>query len=270
MIGRIKRRMLVRTRYRRLREQSRALGGWGRLLRYHAQRLRERVGSGTGDLRLVHARGSVAARRGTTDLAVFEQVFLHESYGVLGDPPGVGLVLDCGANVGYSAAYMLSRWPNARIIAVEPDPDNFALLRRNLAPFGGRVTALQAGIWSHTCGLVMAESAYRGGGAWARQVRDAAPGEVAELRGVDIGSLLATSGYDRVSVLKMDIEGAECVVFSADCAWLDRVDLLAIELHDDTSFGPCSELFQRAMRGRGFAISQSGELTICRREDRPG
>jgi FkbM family methyltransferase len=274
MIGRIKRALLIRTRFRRLRHQARTLGGWGRILRYRAEVLRRRLHAGTGDARLRHARGSVVVRRGTTDLAVFAQVFIDEGYREVGAAiragADVGLVIDCGANVGYSAAYMLSRWPRATMIAVEPDPDNFAVLRQNLAPFAARATAVQAGVWSHSCGLVMADSDYRGGGAWARQVREARPGEPAQLSGADVGSLLAESGHDRISVLKMDIEGAECVVFSAGCCWLDRVDVMAIELHDDTVFGRCSEVFQRAVEGRGFAITRWGELTICRRERSDG
>jgi hypothetical protein len=66
--------------------------------------------------------------------------------------------------------------------------------------------------------------------------------------------------------LKMDIEGAEAVVFGAlDISWLDRVDNIAIELHHDTAFGNASGIFSSAIAKRGFATSRCGELTICRR-----
>jgi FkbM family methyltransferase len=41
-------------------------------------------------------------------------------------------VMDVGANVGLFSAYVLSRWPDARILAFEPDPANAALLRRTI------------------------------------------------------------------------------------------------------------------------------------------
>jgi FkbM family methyltransferase len=215
---------------------------------------------------LIHPIG---VRHGTSDLSVFRQVFVKNEYGCLDDLPDVGLVLDCGANVGYSAAYFLSRFPTCKVVAVEPDPGNFAALTRNLAPYGDRVTSIQAGVWSHTTGLVLAAETFRDGGEWARQVRPCKPGEAADFRGVDVGTLLADSGYDRISLLKMDIEGAEAVAFSENWQpWLGRVDAIAIELHDDSSFGPATDVFHRAIAGQGFDVTHCGERTVCRRPNR--
>jgi hypothetical protein len=79
--------------------------------------------------------------------------------------------------------------------------------------------------------------------------------------------VLAQSGHDRISILKIDIEGAEHAVFSAPnvASWLPLVDCLVIELHDDTHFGPCTEVFQRAIADQPFDVSHVGELTVCRR-----
>lgn len=65
----------------------------------------------------------------------------------------------------------------------------------------------------------------------------------------------------------MDIEGAEAIVFSAHYEnWLHLVDNIAIELHDDTSFGIASDIFHQACKGR-FQFSSSGELIIARHTD---
>jgi hypothetical protein len=82
---------------------------------------------------------------------------------------------------------------------------------------------------------------------------------------VDIATLLEGSGHQRISLLKVDVEVAEAVIFAEDFqSWLDKVDAIAIELHDDTTFGNGSEVFFAAIRGRNFHMSHSGELTICR------
>jgi FkbM family methyltransferase len=216
-----------------------------------------------------HPRQAVhplAIRCDTSDLSVFRQIFVRREYGCLDDLPDVRLVIDCGANVGYSSAYFLSRFPNCRVVAVEPDPGNFAMLQRNLSPYGGRVRLVRAGVWSHTVGLVMSQDPYRDGREWSKQVRLCRPGEEPDFEGVDIGSLLSASGCGRVSLLKMDIEGAEAVVFSDNYQpWLPSVDAIAVELHDDSCFGQASEVFYSAIGGPGFQVSRSGELTICRR-----
>jgi hypothetical protein len=62
----------------------------------------------------------------------------------------------------------------------------------------------------------------------------------------------------------MDVEGAEAIIF-ADCgAWLDKVDNIVIELHDDSTFGKASQTFLGVIDGRGFKTSRNGELTVCR------
>jgi len=254
----------IRAGARLTRDAFRALGA-----REAARFLRQRFGGlrpgQVGTLHPPDAAHPLFARGGSTDLRVFQQVFVEREYGCLDDAAGVELVIDCGANVGYSSAWFLSRWPGARVLAVEPDAENFAALRRNLAPYGARATLLRAGLWSHPCGLRMEESAFRGGGAWARQVRETRPGEEPGLPAFDVPSLLERAGAARASVLKIDVEGAEAVVFAGACDWLDRVDNLVIELHDDSHFGDARAAFFRAIEGRGFALGTSGELTVARR-----
>jgi hypothetical protein len=79
---------------------------------------------------------------------------------------------------------------------------------------------------------------------------------------IDIDTLLHNSGFDRISILKVDIEGAEVEVFSKDCQkWIDKVDSIVIELHDDE----CRRVFHEAVAGANFEISEFDELTVCRR-----
>jgi hypothetical protein len=50
---------------------------------------------------------------------------------------------------------------------------------------------------------------------------------------ITMDALLDGAGFDRIGVLKCDIEGAEAEVF-ADCAsWIDRVDAMSVECHND-------------------------------------
>lgn len=205
-------------------------------------------------------------RWGGSDYFVFNQIFRHPEYACVAGLPRVELVIDCGANAGYSAAYFLSRYPQCRLIAVEPEPGNFALLQRNLAPYGERAKPVHAGVWSHTADLVLVQEKYGDGLKWSKQVRPCREGEKADFKGVDIGSLLDSSGFDRISLLKVDVEGAEAVIFGENFeAWLDRVDAIAIELHDDSMFGQATDVFHAAIQDRGFQVSHSGQLTVCRR-----
>jgi FkbM family methyltransferase len=237
-------------------------------LRFRALRLRDKWQPRDELLTLIsnEARYPLVARGNTSDLSVFSGVFVRRAYANLACGASPGLIIDCGANVGYSSAYFLSRFPVSRVVAVEPDPTNFALLQENLAPYGDAVRAINSAVWSHPAGLVIEEAPYRDGRQWSRQVRECRPGEPATMIGVDVGTLLADSGYARISILKMDVEGAEAVVFARNYEdWIERVDVLAIELHDDSCFGDSTTIFRRAMDRRGFTYRRRGELTLCRR-----
>ncbi len=267
MLTRLKRALLIRTRYRAFKAAIVPLGPLA-TAQYWMQQLRVRVAppDRTYTLRSKDARYPVLVRTGTSDLEVFQQIFIEREYSCLDDMRRADLIMDCGANVGYSSMYFMSRYPGARLIAVEPDEGNFALLRKNLLPFGSSVVALRAAVWSHPGMLRFSERQYRDGREWTRQVRPGRPDEDSNIPAVDIGTLLRDSGHERIAILKIDIEGAEAVVFSSNYeSWIDCVDNLVIELHDDSEFGECSRIFHRALEGRGFTVSRSGELTVCRR-----
>lgn len=271
MLNRLRKGLRLGSRWRGFREYAKDLGTVGALRCLIEQRraARHREGDGVYRLRPRMARRPVLIRRRTSDFDVFAQVFLSRHYDglELADPRDVQLIVDCGANAGYSAAYFLSRFPQARLIAVEPEPSNAAMLRRNLQPYGDRAQVVEAGIWSRSTGLAIAEAPYRDGKEWSKQVRETRPDEPCDLRGVDLGSLIAGSGFNRISILKMDIEGAEAVVFRENYeSWLGKVDAMAIELHDDSMFGRASDVFHQAIADQGFEVSQAFDLTICKRK----
>lgn len=200
-------------------------------------------------------------RPGTSDRDVFNQVFVAREYACLDGVAEPRLIVDCGANVGYTTAYLLTRYPGATAIAIEPDPGNVALLRRNLSRFGGRARIVPSAVWPRRVGLVPSEIPFGDGREWARRVREAHPGETPAMTGVDLGSVLAESGFDRISILKVDVEGAESLLFGGPVPWLDQVDHIAIELHDEES----ARIFSAAIGSRPFDVSRSGELTVCQR-----
>jgi len=199
----------------------------------------------------------VLVRRESSDIWVFHQIFIEREYGCIDGIKDATLVIDCGANVGHSSAYFLSRYPNCNLIAVEPDPDNFSILERNLAPYGPRAQAVKAAVWPCNQALHFT-TAPTIGSEWARRVEttSSGPGVIST---VSINTLLKMAPFNRVSVLKIDIEGAEVSLFENDVEWLDRVDNIVIELHGDVA----KRNFLNAMKNRAFDIETCGELTCC-------
>lgn len=195
-------------------------------------------------------------RLGTTDLRVLEQVFARQEYSL---PKSVHphTIIDAGANIGCTTIFFANRYPDARIIAIEPDPSNFEMLERNCAGLPN-VVPVAAAVWPRPTTLTFVT---QNCGKWAvsmkERVDDGAP-----VRGITIPQLIEEFELDRIDVLKMDIEGGEKEVFSAsDLSWLDKVGMLAIELHDVLKPG-CARAFYSALGDRPFKQRQSGELLL--------
>jgi len=197
----------------------------------------------------------------SSDADVFGPIFLAEEYGELLDfQPS--FIVDLGANIGLSSAWFLSRFPKAKVLAVEPDPDNFALCRKNLAMFGDRAQTLLGAAWSQRMKLSLVRGSFRDGREWASQVAERADSDACvEVEGWDIPSMLSLTDAKMVDLLKVDIEKGELELFSKGCeAWLPFVRAICIELHGKE----CEEMFFAALRSFDFDLSHSGELTICK------
>ncbi len=204
-----------------------------------------------------HLDYPVLARRASSDIKVFNQVFVEREYRCLDHLNEAKLVIDLGANVGYSSAYFLSRFKDCTVLAVEPDPGNFTVLKRNVAPYGNRCYALQNAVWWQSEALRF-KHPMTAGDEWARVVE---PGnsQDSDIRAITIPMLLKSAPFPRVSILKIDIEGAEVELFSHDTSWLECVDNVVIELHGDA----CREAFLRAVCPWTMMTSTCGELTYA-------
>ena len=196
----------------------------------------------------------------TSDPDVIEQVFVRQEYLCVARLASVRTILDCGANIGCTAFYLLHAYPDAEVVVVEPDEANMSICRLNLAPFGPRVRFVQAGVWPPAEPLRVERGKFRDGRAWSYQVRPCRPGERPDMEGIPLRALirLLPTGVDLV---KIDIEGAERGVFEAlESDALERVRNIAIELHDEA----CERAFDRALGTYTAERTTAGELTVIR------
>jgi FkbM family methyltransferase len=199
-------------------------------------------------------------RTGTSDRSAFNEVIVKRWY----DHPFPGeprFIIDAGANVGYASVRFAELYPNADIVAIEPDGENFAMLQQNVAPYP-RVRGLRCGLWPRSSELVIENPEAK---PWAFRVREAREGE----RGfpaVGIAELLAEHPSRTLDLLKLDIEGAELELFSDEgChAWLARTNMIFVELHDRIKAG-CTAAMEKAVSRHGFERQELGSNLILTR-----
>jgi hypothetical protein len=70
-------------------------------------------------------------------------------------------------------------------------------------------------------------------------------GEYIEVPAVSVPTLLGDLKWDRIGLLKIDIEGHERVLLSQNASWLGLVDSICIECHNDFSSNDLRSLTER-------------------------
>jgi FkbM family methyltransferase len=187
----------------------------------------------------------------TDDRQTVWELFFHRPYdGLL--PFDYRTVLDLGANVGLTLAYLIYRnAPIERYVGVEPDPETFAILARQVEALGmasrSRLFNVAAGdrdgvLRFHTSGQSI-----------IHQVGETGDLEVPART---VGGLLDDAGLAEVDLMKLDIEGGERQVIADAPAWARRVKRIAAELHYDMDAG----WLRKKLSPLGFRVFEEGVL----------
>lgn len=163
------------------------------------------------------------------DLFIYSEVLEQQTYRLpLAPPPAT--ILDLGANIGLGTIYFARLFPAARLACVEPVPDNLEILRGNLAMNGvaADVFAAAIDVCDGSATMERAPLAYG-----HRVVSPAALPSARQFAvpALTVASVLDRLGWDRIGLLKIDVEGHETVLLSQACDWLHRTDAICLEYH---------------------------------------
>jgi len=177
----------------------------------------------------------VNLRLRTTDVSLFEEIFIHSEYCFEPSRPP-RIIVDAGANIGLTSVFFANKFPHAKIIAIEPEEANFKMLQKNANCYSN-IFPIQAALWREETVLNLSNP---GTGSWGYQTQeqhcDAIEGCVL---GMTVDKLMAQYGIDYIDLLKIDIEGSEKEVFETSSSWIDKVGAIIVELHDHIKRG-CS------------------------------
>jgi hypothetical protein len=110
----------------------------------------------------------IALRGASTDTGTFNQIFLNRD--IDGPAPSAPprFIIDAGANVGMSTLFYAMKFPTAMIVAIEPEPNNFAMLKRNCAGLSN-IKCVEAALWGTEGQMLNLRNP--GAGAWGYRGR---------------------------------------------------------------------------------------------------
>lgn len=214
-----------------------------------------------------HARASglpLLIRHGSPDVVTLGEIFHRPDYE---PPPAVAAllaaraagralrILDLGANVGLFGVFANGRWPGCDVTAVEPDPENLAVLRRcvELSGRGAAWRVVAAAAAAHD-----GEVPFEGGGASLSRI---APGASGSVPAIDALALLG-----EIDLLKMDIEGGEWAILDDPRFVAAPPPITVLEYHPHL----CPHPDPRAAVHDIFARAGQRTQTIFERDDGHG
>ncbi len=187
---------------------------------------------------------------GADDGYFIRSIFEFEEYQLPIENFQPKLILDCGGNIGCAAVYFANKYPAAQIYSVEPEKENFTLLKYNTC-FYENVHFINSALWDKET-FIRVDKRYHRTGSF--MTFEATADDPTAIKTTTIGKILADSGFDEIDLLKIDIEGAEKEVFAAPDVdeWLPKVKVLVIELHDCMKRGCSYEFFKAVSKYKWF------------------
>jgi FkbM family methyltransferase len=145
--------------------------------------------------------------------------------------------------------------PKAKILAIEADMGNFAVLQKNFA-WDTRTIPLRRALWNREGELMVWPT-------WANVASRVgeSPNHVAAVPvpGCTVPGLMREFELSGIDILKLDIEGAESVVFQTpDTRWLAQVRCIVFECCDADDAGTTMKVFD-VLRQAGWR----GNCHVC-------
>jgi FkbM family methyltransferase len=190
------------------------------------------------------------------DFISFREIFFKKEY-ELELPPAINpsVIIDAGANIGLTSVYFANRYPVTKIICLEPDPENFACVIKNVSEYKN-IIPLNKALWHTTEMLSLANKGFGDRGFMIEE------GNEKTTEGISLTALMQQYTLTHIDILKIDIEGSEKEVFSNGFEhWLPKTKCLVIELHDRMKPG-CSESVFAAVEKYSFSKSIKGENLV--------
>jgi len=152
--------------------------------------------------------------------ALHEDHFLH-----------TGIMVDIGANIG-AVTILACELGAKRVVAYEPDPENYALLKENVALNSGKIPVElhQQAVWSFEGTIPLVPS--QGASTSRSSVVERYAGQVVMVTTITLAQVLQP--FPEVDVVKVDTEGAEYEMF-VDRETNQKIRMLVMEYHQTTA-----------------------------------
>jgi FkbM family methyltransferase len=191
-------------------------------------------------------------------LHTFKEIFMDECYlaGLERRIPSGATVVDIGANAGYFTLFAASCFADAQVFSFEPVPVNYAQLRRHLNLNSSKkikcfpkAVAGQAGEISLSFD---SSDSFTTSATIFKQADQQTT--LIKVPCLTLGQIMDENSIKKCDLLKMDCEGAEYdILYNCLPDHLQRIDQIAMEVHNGEKENQNIETLESFLRGQGFS-----------------
>lgn len=212
-------------------------------------------------------------RPGTADKKVFYQVIIENEYMPMiniiknkATGSSINNIVDAGSNIGMTILFFNKFFPDANIISIEPDDDNFTHQEKNIKinSLNKSVRLLKNALWKNNTDQLAISNNFRDGDSWAKSVTLENTNNSPFIKAITIKDIKNQFGKDSIiDLLKIDIEGAEAELFK-DAEFIqvlkESVKFLCLEIHDELNI---RQNIYKIFSEINFSFQENGETCFC-------
>lgn len=198
-----------------------------------------------------------------SDYDVFKQIFNNKEYQIIIDLFRLNtefsnqkIIIDAGANIGLTTLFFANALLNYKIFSIEPSLDNFKMCEKNIQ--NNNVKLFDRALSEKENMRYSVERNFRDKKDWSITTKSDVAGDII---GISLPEIIKENNLNYISLLKIDIEGAERFIFNKenDLSYLKITQIVALEIHDEFNIRKSIEAI---LVEKNFLLFNSGELTI--------
>jgi FkbM family methyltransferase len=193
----------------------------------------------------------IFVRNTTYDIYVVDEIYRECVYDKHYQPTLGNIVFDLGTHIGIYALNA-SRLVGSKgnVYAFEPEPDNFALLRRNMVLNKTSNITVSNNAVSSRQGKLALYMDPRNTGAHSVRCKDGKTGSIF-VSSITLDEIMKVYPVKEINLLKIDVEGHELEVLKGAESFLGICDNIAMEKHERIR-GPRNEQISGILEKYGF------------------
>ncbi|MDO8512631.1 MAG: FkbM family methyltransferase [bacterium] len=204
---------------------------------------------------------SLKTRSGSVDKNIIFEILIDKVY----TPKGFEInskdtIVDVGAHIGVFSVYTATLAKQGKVYAIEPMPDNYALLQANIELNNLKnIITINEALSADNEGRNLNVSNSTGGHSFI--FSNNKNGELG-VNTESLSVLFAKHNIQHIDLLKMDCEGAEYeILFNTPKETMDKIDKISMECHDIDTERNSSQLKQ-FLESNGFQVTLKTDKCI--------